>query len=103
MLKKKTVMFLTQFFTNLFVYSQDTSSVPSLTTNAETLKNRDTASLATVFGKAIRVPTLAQGILHLLSTAFSDIDTSDEMGEFTKWASNTAKDALRRTLETSKI
>ena len=100
MLKKKTISFLQSFFTNLFVYTQDTSSVPSVgTADPAVLSKREAKPLEAVILKATRIPALAQGIIHFLSSVLSEVDAHDAMGEFTRWACDVARNALREALE----
>lgn len=101
MLKKKTSIFLRSFFTNLFAYSQDTSSVPSISiSDTSLLKERNAKALMATILKATRVPALAQGIIHFLSGTFQTFDTHNvELGEFIGWACDVAKESLQEVLE----
>ncbi|KAH8117828.1 hypothetical protein DFH11DRAFT_1570916 [Phellopilus nigrolimitatus] len=102
-LKSKTQTFLRQFFTQLFICTQDPSPVPNLSSsaNSHVLARRDSKALGDVLLKAARVPVLMQGIVHFLSSAFRRIDTQNkDMDEFVWWGCDAAKGALRSALET---
>ncbi|TDL25786.1 hypothetical protein BD410DRAFT_765514 [Rickenella mellea] len=94
-LKPSTRAFLHELFKHVFLYTQDTSPVPTANFKNAVL-NRKRDALEEVMLKLVRLPTLAKGIDYFLSTAFGDVENADDdIGRFVKWACGVAKDALR--------
>ncbi|KAL5526754.1 SGD1 [Sanghuangporus sanghuang] len=102
-LKAKTKSFLKQFFTHLFVDTQDPSSVPRLGNgiDAGVVPRRDEKALAAVLLKATRLPTLSLGILHFLSKTFSkvELESQDPSDAFVRWCCQVSGDVLQDVLQ----
>ncbi|KAL5525963.1 hypothetical protein ACEPAG_7301 [Sanghuangporus baumii] len=100
-LKAKTKSFLKQFFTHLFVNTQDPSSVPRLEDgmDADVLNRRDEKALVAVLLKATRLPALSLGILHFLSKTFPRMDSQSSTDAFVRWCCQISRDALQDAAE----
>ena len=104
-MKKKTTSFLLQFFTQLFLCTQDPSLVPGLDSNIPdtVLKRHDEKALSGVIVKAARVPALARGIVYFMAKAFGDVRPEDSMGEFITWCYEVSREALETALESGQF
>ena len=104
-MKKKTTSFLLQFFTQLFLCTQDPSLVPGLDSNIPdtVLKRRDEKTLSGVIVKAARVPALARGIVYFMAKVFGDVQPEDSMGEFITWCCEVSREALETALESGQF
>lgn len=65
------------------------------------ITKRDSKSLEEIMLKALRVPVLARGILHFITTAYKKVEGEDEkMRLFIEWAAGVSKETLQMGLET---
>jgi len=100
-LKPKTRSFLWQFFTHLFVYSQSSSSTPSIN-NEAAIANRDARALEEIAQKAVRLVPLTRGVVHFLSREFRE-PGGEKLDGLIQWAVGVFKAALLTGLETQTI
>ena len=98
-MKPKTQTFIKQLFTQLFISTQDASAAPNINVGIA-ISKRDGKPLEDVMTKAPRLPVLARGVLHFISTAFKKLDTeSENMRLFLEWSTEVAKESLQMGLE----
>ncbi|KAI0065323.1 hypothetical protein BV25DRAFT_1928190 [Artomyces pyxidatus] len=95
-LKARTRIFLSEFFQQLYINSQSSTPVLNSTIKDARLA-RNKATVLEIFMKATRIPTLALGLVHLLSSMFPK-ETTDE-DPFMKWANDVALETLRTSLD----